>query len=61
MRESEPGKSYFDIPGPKPLPILGNALLMHKNLRRLRLFYEECFNEYGEVFRFIIPGMKVKV
>jgi len=39
------------MPGPKPIPVMGNALQLKQNVHRLRTYYEECFKKYGDIFR----------
>ncbi len=50
-------KPFGAIPGPKPLPIAGNIFDMRNNSKRLRLFFDECFGKYGEIFKLKVFGM----
>ncbi|KAG2373389.1 hypothetical protein C9374_012255 [Naegleria lovaniensis] len=54
-----PPKPYEEIPGPKPLPILGNLLdlLKHKGIPSL-YFYELC-EKYGDIVRLSMPGKRM--
>ena len=49
-------KPFSAIPGPKPLPVLRNLLEFRKNLPRLHLFLEECYEKYGSIFKLETPG-----
>ncbi len=42
---------FQSMPGPKPLPIVGNSLELKRNLARLRMYFQESFKEYGDIFR----------
>ena len=53
-------KPFSAVPGPRPLPILGNLIEMRKNQERLRLHYEECFLQYGEIFKLRVMGKLLK-
>ena len=52
-------KPFSAIPGPKPLPLLRNALEFKKNLQRLHVYFEECHEKYGEIFKLEAPGRPV--
>ena len=49
-------KPLSAIPGPKPLPILRNLLEFRRNSNRLTLFWRECYEKYGEIFKMEAPG-----
>ena len=49
-------KPFSAVPGPKPLPIIGNMIVMRKNRYRNRLYFEECFMKYGEIVKISIIG-----
>lgn len=44
-------KPFSAIPGPKPLPFVGNTIAMAVNSNRYTAFHEECFKEYGDIFK----------
>ena len=52
-------KPFSAIPGPKPLPLLRNALEFKKNLQRLHVYFEECHEKYGGIFKLEAPGRPV--
>ena len=56
LHVSEGIKPFSEIPGPKPLPIIRNLLDFKRNINRLIDFLEECYNEYGEIFKLEVPG-----
>ena len=56
LHVSEGIKPFGEIPGPKPLPIIRNLLDFKRNINRLIDFLEECYNEYGEIFKLEVPG-----
>lgn len=49
-------KPFSAIPGPKGLPLVGNSKELSANVNRIRLYYAECFEEYGDIFKLKIPG-----
>ena len=49
-------KPFSEIPGPKQLPLIRNLLDFKRNSTRLIEFLEECYNEYGEIFKLEVPG-----
>ncbi len=49
-------KPFSAVPGPRPLPILGNTIEMRKNQERSYLYHEECFLHYGEIFKLRTMG-----
>ena len=49
-------KPFSAIPGPKPLPVLGNLLEFRKNSTRMSQFLGECYEKYGEIFKLEMPG-----
>lgn len=53
---SEEIKPFSEIPGPKQLPIIRNLLDFKRNIHRLIDFLEDCYNEYGEIFKLEVPG-----
>lgn len=58
LHVSEKIKPFSEIPGPKQLPIIRNLLDFKRNINRLIDFLEECYNEYGEIFKLEVPGRK---
>ena len=50
------GKPFSAIPGPKPLPIIGNVVELNANIKRYNLYTDECFREYGDIFKFSYFG-----
>ena len=52
-------KPFNSIPGPKPLPLLGNFLdivKVRKSGENLFEFYDKGFKKYGEIMKITIPG-----
>ena len=49
-------KPFSAIPGPKPLPVIGNLLDIKRNLPSMRLYVERCIKEYGGIFKLKYPG-----
>ena len=47
---------FSAIPGPKPLPILRNALEFKRNVPTLHLYLNDCYEEFGEIFKLEVPG-----
>ena len=56
VRVSDDIKPFSEIPGPKQLPIIRNLLDFKRNSTRLIEFLEECYKEYGEIFKLEVPG-----
>ena len=50
-------KPFSAIPGPKPLPVLRNLLELRRNLPRMHLYLEECYEKYGKIFKLETPGI----
>lgn len=44
-------KSIKDIPGPKPLPILGNVLDFVKNEKKQHWWFKELYETYGDIIK----------
>jgi cytochrome P450 len=62
--EPESGKVKYsrtlaDLPGPRPLPVIGNLLQLSH--RQLHLTIEKWIREFGPVFRFTVLGTSVLV
>ncbi len=52
-------KPFNSIPGPKPLPLLGNFLDIakaRKSGENLADFYDKGFKKYGEIMKMTLPG-----
>ena len=49
-------KPFREMPGPRPLPILGNFLEVKRNLPRLAMYYHQCLKEFGRIFKLQLPG-----
>ena len=47
-------KPFGAIPGPKPLPLLRNAL--EYDVPKLHVYFEELHKKYGEIFKLEVPG-----
>ena len=52
-----PPKPYSAIPGPKPWPILGNALEMNAKRYHWKEYLLEGFKKYGDIFKLNAFGM----
>ena len=52
-------KPYSEIPGPKPLPLLGNSLQMRANRNRLRHYFYDGFQEFGDIYKLDIFGLYI--
>lgn len=48
---------FSAIPGPRPLPVIRNALQFKKNVKKLHIYLDECFDKYGEIFKLEAPGI----
>ena len=55
---SEAVKPFDAMPGPKPLPVLGNLLEIKKNTKRLRYYLHEGLQKYGGIARLRLPGTR---
>ena len=53
----KPPLPFSAMPGPKPLPLLGNSLELNKNLENLRLYFQEGFNKFGDIYKIKGTGM----
>ena len=49
-------KPFREMPGPRPLPILGNFLEVKRNLSQLAMYYHQCLKEFGGIFKLRFPG-----
>ncbi len=49
-------KPFSDIPGPAPVPFLGNSMELKKNYDRLQYYYHDCFEKYGSIFKLKTVG-----
>ena len=49
-------KPFSAIPGPKPLPLLGNLRDFIPQEGRFFVYFHECFEKYGEIFKYSIMG-----
>jgi cytochrome P450 len=56
---SQPSRGLADLPGPPPLPLLGNLHQMHRT--RLHQDMENWSRAYGPLFRVIVPGATMLV
>ena len=59
LRVDSPVRRIRDLPGPRGLPLLGNALQIQRE--RLHRTAEQWAREYGEVFRFRIGAREFVV
>lgn len=59
LRADSPVRRIRDLPGPRGVPLLGNALQIHRE--RLHQVAEQWVREYGEVFRFRIASRQFVV
>jgi len=50
-------KPFDAIPGPKPLPFIGNSREMKNNLGRFSLYLHDGFEKYGDIYRLKGMGM----
>ena len=48
-----------DLPGPRPLPLLGNALQLDRS--RIHQTMEQWSRQYGSLYRFHLPGAAMLV
>ncbi len=58
-RRPQQAKPFNSIPGPKPLPLLGNFLdiaKVRKSGENLFEFYDKGFKKYGEILKITLPG-----
>ena len=44
-------KPFSAMPGPRPLPVIGNTREMLVNRNTLHLYLEQCFEKYGDIFK----------
>lgn len=49
-------RPFREMPGPRPLPILGNFLEVKRNLPQLAMYYHQCLKEFGGIFKLRFPG-----
>ena len=52
-------KPFNSIPGPKPLPLLGNFLDIARSRKSgvpMTEFYDKGLKKYGEIMKITIPG-----
>ncbi len=56
---SQPSRGLADLPGPPPLPLLGNLHQMHRT--RLHQDMENWSRAYGPLFRVVVPGTTMLV
>ena len=50
-------KPFSSIPGPKPLPVVGIMFELRRNINRMQDYYGECFDKYGDIFKYEVPGL----
>ena len=49
-------KDFSEVPGPKPLPFLGNYLHLRGRRRELHKVFSDLRDDYGDICKFHIPG-----
>lgn len=54
--ETATAKSFSSIPGPKPLPVVGNIPTLYASRTKEPLFFDKCFKEYGDIFKLNLFG-----
>ena len=50
-------KPFSSIPGPKPLPVVGNLFELSRNINGLQDYYGDCFKKYGDIFKYHALGL----
>ena len=58
-RPGQPGRRLADLPGPRPLPVLGNLHQMERI--RVHQDMEDWSRQYGSLFRVTVPGVAMLV
>ena len=54
-------KPFREMPGPKPMPVLGNLWEVNKNLPKLAMYYHQCLKEFGGIFKLHLPGGRLNL
>ena len=50
-------RPFSELPGPRSLPYVGNALQMQANRRTLRDYFCDGFKIYGDIYKLDVFGM----
>jgi len=57
-KQEEPVKPFDQVPGPKGLPFIGNALEIHRNASRIHPYFLSLCQKYGDVVKFTVLNEK---
>ena len=56
LLSSTGAKEFSEMPGPKPLPIVGNLFLVYNRMTEMPMVFQELTQVYGRIYKLKLPA-----